>query len=212
MKPTRSDGDFERWLERELRRTVAAVRGPNPLAAQAAYRAASRSGGRSLTMRSGVFARGAAGLVAGLLTIGGGSAVAMATMGTANPVELGQRVAGIVQACKDQVRFDDHDKNAAASVDSRAASAARNNRGIGQCVSSQVNHNQNGEAQQQANGVKDADEHKAARPSTSPGTHQDHGQGAGGGSAGAPGQGGSGHGNSGDHRPTPSPHTPSPHP
>src|SRR5262249_20592692 len=70
----------------------------------------------------------------------------------------------------------------------------------------------NGEAQQQANGVKDADEHKAARPSTSPGTHQDHGQGAGGGSAGAPGQGGSGHGNSGDHRPTPSPHTPSPHP
>lgn len=136
-------------------------------------------------MRSGVLGKGAAGLVAVLLTIGGGSAVAMAATGSANPVELGQRVADIVQACKDQIRGD---------ADSHAASGARNNRGIGQCVSSRVSQNRNGEAHQQANGGKDADEHGAASPSTSPGTHQDHGQGAGGGSAGAPGQGGSGHG------------------
>jgi len=164
-------------------------------------------------MRSGILGKGAAGLVAVLLAIGGGSAVAMGATGTANPVELGQRVAGIVQACKDQIRGDDHDKNAAPNVASHAASAARSNRGIGQCVSSQVNHNQNGEAQQQANGVKDADEHKATRPSTSPGTHQDHGQGAGGGSAGAPGQGGSGHG-TGEGHPKPGGHShpPSPEP
>src|SRR5262249_24240035 len=59
---------------------------------------------------------------------------------------------------------------------------------------------------QQANGVKDADERKAASPSTSPGTHQDHGQGNGGGSAGAPRPGGAGPGPGGHG------HTPSPHP
>ena len=203
MKPARSDGDFERWLERELRRTVAAVRGPSPQAAQAAYRASSRSGGKSLTMRSGPFGKWAAGLVAVILTLGGGSAVAMAATGSATPMELGQRVADIVQGCKDTIRTADHDS--AADVDNHAASAARNNRGIGQCVSSQVNRNRNGEAHQQANGVNDADEHKGASPSTSPGTHQDHGQGNGGGSVGAPGQGGAGHG-PGDHGHTPSPH------
>src|SRR5215813_6499926 len=152
MRPARNDGDFDRWLERELRRTVGAVRGPSPRAAQAAHRAASRSGGRPFTMRSGVLGRGAAGLVVVLLTIGGGSAVAMAATGSANPVELGQRVADIVEACKDQIRGDDRGKNTAAGVDSHAASAARNNRGIGQCVSSRVSQNRNGEAHQQANG------------------------------------------------------------
>ncbi len=209
MTPTGSDGEFERWLERELRRTVGSVRGPSPRAAQAAYRAASRSGGKSLTMRSGIFGKGAAGLAAVLLTVGGGSAVAMAATGSANPMELGHRVADIVQGCKAQIRTDIHDS--AADVDTHGASAARNNHGIGQCVSSKVNHNQNGEAHQQANGVKDADERKAASPSTSPGTHQDHGQGNGSGSVGAPGQGGAGHG-PGDHGHSPSPHPPSPHP
>src|SRR5215467_3334379 len=117
MKPTGSDGDFERWLERELQRTVGSVRGPSPRAPQAAYRAASRSGGKSLTIRTGIFSKGAAGLAAVLLTVGGGSAVAMAATGSANPMELGQRVADIVQNCKDQIRTDDHDKDAAADVD-----------------------------------------------------------------------------------------------
>src|SRR5215470_3922739 len=180
MKPTGSDGDFERWLERELRRTVAAVRGPSPRAAQAAYRAASRSGGRSLTMRSGIFGKAAAGLAAVLLTLGGGSAVAMAATGSANPMDLGQRVADIVQGCKDTIRAQEKDTPANA----HAASAARTNRGIGQCVSSQVSKNRQGEAQQQANGVKDADERKSASPSMSPGTV--HGQGNGSGSVGAP--------------------------
>jgi len=157
-------------------------------------------------MRSGIFGKAAAGLAAVLLTLGGGSAVAMAATGSANPMDLGQRVADIVQGCKDTIRAQEKDTPANA----HAASAARTNRGIGQCVSMQVNKNRHGEAQQEANGVKDADEHTAASPSTSHGT--DHGKGNGGGSIGAPGQSGAGHGNSGDHRPTPSPHTPSPHP
>src|SRR5215813_87590 len=203
MKPTGSDADFERWLERGLQRTVGSVRAPSPRAPQAAYRAASRSGRKSLTIRTGIFSKGAAGLPAVLMTVGGGSAAAMAATGSANPMELGHRVADIIQGCRAQIRTDVHDS--AADVDTHAASAARNNHGIGQCVSSKLNHNQNGEAHQQANGVKDADERKAASPSTSPGTHQAHGQGTGGGSAGAPGQGGAGHG-TGEGHGNPSPH------
>jgi len=212
MKPTGSDGDFERRLERELRLHVASAQGPSPQAAQPAYRAASRRGGQSLTT-SGILGKGAAGVVAAVLAVGGASAVAMAATGSRNPGELAQSVAQIVEGCKDTVRTDDHDKKGATDVDTHAASAARNNHGIGKCVSSQVNKNQNGEAHQKANGVSDADEHKSPSPSTSSGTHQDHGQGNGGGSVGAPGQGGTGngsgnHGSAGDHshHPTPSPH------
>jgi hypothetical protein len=212
MKPTGSDGDFERRLERELRLHVASAQGPGPGAAQPAYRAASRRGGQSLTT-SGILGKGAAGLVAAVLAIGGASALAMAATGSHNPGELAQTVAQIVEGCKDTVRTDDHDKNGTTDVDTHAASAARNNHGIGKCVSSAVNHNKNGEAHQQANGVSDADEHKSPSPSTSSGTHQDHGQGNGAGSLGAPGQGGTGngsgdHGSAGDHshHPTPSPH------
>ena len=162
----------------------------------------------------GILGKGAAGLVAAVLAVGGASAVAMAATGSHNPGELAQSVAQIVEGCKDTVRTDDHDKKGTTDVDTHAASAARNNHGIGKCVSSQVNKNQNGEAHQKANGVSDADEHKS--PSPSSGTHQDHGQGSGSGSVGAPGQGGSGngtggqsdHGKPGDHghKPSPSPH------
>ena len=213
MKPTGSDGDFEGRLERELRLHVASAQGPSPRAAQPAYRAASRRGGQSLTTL-GILGKGAAGLVAAVLAVGGASAVAMAATGSHNPGELAQSVAQIVEGCKDTVRTGDHDKKGTTDVDTHAASAARNNHGIGKCVSSQVNKNQNGEAHQKANGVSDADEHKS--PSPSSGTHQDHGQGSGSGSVGAPGQGGSGngtggqsdHGKSGDHghKPSPSPH------
>jgi hypothetical protein len=212
MKPTGSDGDFERRLERELRLHVASAQAPGPRAAQPAYRAASRRGGQSLTT-SGILGKGAVGLVAAVLAVGGASALAMAATGSHNPGELAQSVAQIVGGCKDTVRTDDHDKKGTTDVDTHAASAARNNHGIGKCVSSQVNKNQNGEAHQKANGVSDADEHKSPSPSTSSGTHQDHGQGNGAGSLGAPGQGGTGngsgdHGSAGDHshHPTPSPH------
>jgi hypothetical protein len=159
---------------------------------------------------SGILGKGAAGLVAAVLAVGGASAVAMAATGSHNPGELAQSVAQIVEGCKNTVRTDDHDKKGTTDVDTHAASAARNNHGIGKCVSSQVNKNQNGEAHQNANGVSDADEHKIPSPSTSASTHQDHGQGSGAGSVGAPGQGGTGgdHGSAGDHshHPTPSPH------
>ena len=159
---------------------------------------------------SGILGKGAAGLVAAVLAVGGASALAMAATGSHNPGELAQSVAQIVEGCKDTVRTDDHDKKGTTDVDTHAASAARNNHGIGKCVSFQVNENQNGEAHQKANGVSDADERKTPSPSTSAGTHQDHGQGSGAGSVGAPGQGGTGgdHGSAGDHshHPTPSPH------
>ena len=162
---------------------------------------------------SGILGKGAAGLVAAVLAVGGASAVAMAATGSHSPGELAQSVAQIVEGCKDTVRTDDHDKNGTTDVDTHAASAARNNHGIGKCVSSRVNHNQNGEAHQKANGVSDADERKSPSPGTSSGTHQDHGQGGGTGSLGAHGQGGPGngrgdHGSAGDHshHPTPSPH------
>jgi len=213
MKPTGSDGDFERRLEREVRLHVASAQRPSPRAAQPAYRAASRRGGQSLTTTSGILGKAAMGLVAAVLTVGGGSAVAMAATGSHNPGELAQSVAQIVEGCKDTVRTDDHDKKGTTDVDTHAASAARNNHGIGKCVSSQVNKNQNGEAHQKANGVSDADEHKSPSPSTSSGTLLDRGQGSGTGSLGAHGQGGTGngsadHGSAGDHshHPTPSPH------
>jgi hypothetical protein len=206
MKPTGSDGDFERRLERELRLHVASAQGPSPRAAQPAYRAASRRGGQSLTIRSGILGKGAAGLVVAVLTVGGGSAIAIAATGSHNPGELAQSIGNIVHGCTkpDEARDDQQQGGG-----THSASGAREN--FGQCVSSAVNHNKNGEAHQQANGIKDADERKSASPSSSPGAHQDHGQGNGGGSVGAPGQGGTGNGNvgsQGDHgrKPSPSPH------
>jgi hypothetical protein len=162
-------------------------------------------------MTSGILAKGAAGLVAALVIIGGGSAVAMAATGSGSPGELAQSVAQLVEGCKDQVRINGTD------TDTQGVRAAGNTHGIGHCVSAQVNHNQNGEAHQQAIGARDTDPKPS--PSSSSGAHQDHGQGSGSGSTGAPGQGGAGngngsgsqgdHGKSGDHghHPTPTPHS-----
>lgn len=217
MRPTGGDGDFERRLERELRLHVASAPRPSPRAVQPAYRAASRRGGQS-SLTSGLLGRAAASLVAAALTVGAGSAVGMAATGSHSPGELAQSIAERVKGCKDKGGTDNHDKSTGAEV---AASTGGTRRSTGQCLGSEVNQNQNSEAHQQKNGVTDPVERKAAHPSTSPGTHQDHGQGSGAGSAGAPGQGGTGHGNGdggqgdkggsdnhGDH-PTPSP-TPSP--
>jgi hypothetical protein len=219
MRPTGGDGDFERRLERELRLYVASAPRPSPRVGQPAYRAASRRGGQS-SLTSGILGKAVAGLVVAVLTVGAGSAVAMAATGSHNPGELAQSIAQRVEGCKDKVGTDNHDKSTGAEV---AASSGGNSRGTGQCVGSEVN--QNSEAHQQKNGVTDRVERKAAHPSTSPGTHQDHGQGSGAGSVGAPGQGGTGHGNgdggqgdNGDsdnhgdsgnhgHQPTPSPHS-----
>jgi len=200
VKPTESDDEFEQWLERELRLHAASAQVPGPRAAEPAYRGASREGRHSV-----IFGKAAVGVAMAVLTATGGSALAMAATGSHSPGELAQSVAQIVEACKDTVRAADHDQQGATDGDTHAASAARNTRGIGQCVSSQVHKNKNGEAQQQENGVRDADDRGSAGSSTSPGTHQDHGGGAGSGSAGAPGHDGADHhGNSG-HRPSPSP-------
>ena len=214
MKPTGSDRDFELWLERELRLNAASAQQRRPRVTQPAYRGASRSGGKLLATKSGILAavtrRGAAGLVVAALAVGGGGVVAAAATGSVNPGGLGQRVAQIVEACKDQIRGEDHDKKPDGDVDNHTA-ARENNRGIGKCVSSQVNHHQNGAAQQQAH--QDRDTEPQSSRSTSPGKNPDHGQGSGAGPVGAPpGQGGPprgrGNGDRGDrgHPPTPSPH------
>ncbi len=96
MKPVRRDGDFERWLDGELKRTVP-VRGPSPRAAQAAYRRLP-SGAVPGLLRS-ITARGLAVLAAAALTIGGGAVVATAATGTANPASWGQMVVEVVRGC-----------------------------------------------------------------------------------------------------------------
>jgi hypothetical protein len=200
MKPTGSDRDFELWLERELRLHAASAQQHRPRVTQPAYRAASRSGGKSLATKSGILAavtsRGAVGLAAAALAIGGGGIVAAAATGSLSP-----GASGIAHECQEN----------RPAVDNHAASAARENRGIGKCVSRQVNHHQNGAAQQQAH--QNSDTGSASGQSSSPGKHPDHGQATGVDSFGAPpGQGGlergRGTGNSGDHGhpPTPSPH------
>ena len=164
---------------------------------------------------SAILGKGAAGLVAVVLAVGGGSAVAMAATGSHNPEELAESVAHRVEACKDKARTDDHDKKGATDVDSRAASAAPSNHGIGHCVRSKVHEKDTDEALEQENDDRDADERKAPGPSTSPGKHHDDERGDGSGSVGTPGQdrqeggnddmGRADHGDHG-HNPSPSPH------
>ena len=196
-----SDDDFEKWLERELRLHAASAL-PGPRAAEPAYRAASRKTGRSA-----ILGKAAAGLLAAVLTVSGGSAIAMAATGSHNPGELAQSVAQIVQGCKDTVRQDDHDQKGTSDVATHPASGARNTRGSGQCVSSQVHRNKNGEGRQQENGVRDADGRRSASPSTSPDTRQGHVEGDDSGSAGDPGHGGTEHHGNPGHHPSPSPHS-----
>ncbi len=122
--------------------------------------------------------KAAAGLVVAVLTVGAGSAAAMAATGH-KPGEVAHGAAQIVEACKDTVRGNDPDKGS---------------HGIGKCVSAAV-HKRNDERKQQETEAKDTDKNESASPSPKS-SHQDHGQGAGGGSVGAPGQGGSGNGSS----------------
>lgn len=158
---------------------------------------------------SAILGKGAAGLVAVVLAVGGGSAVAMAATGSHNPEELAESVAHRVEACKDKARTDDHDKKGATDVDTHVTNAARSNHGIGHCVRSKVHEKDTDEAQEQENDDRDADERMAPSPSPSPGKHPDDERDDRSGSVGTPGQdrqeGGAGdagranHSNAGDH-------------
>lgn len=191
MTATQGNGEFERWLERELQRTVATERAPSPLAAQAAYKDGSRSDGGLSVIRSGIAGKAVAGLVAAALTVGAGSAVAMVATGSHSPVELVQNIAGLVAGCNDQ--------------GGDAGTRARSSQAAGRCAGSQGNQNLNATTQQ-ANGSRVG----ISSQSPSPGKHDDHGQGNGGGSAQAPGQGNrgndNGNGNVNGHKPSPKPH------
>lgn len=85
----RNDDEFERWLDRELQRTIRSQQGPRPRAAQSAYRAAYRAGGRWPTRTRGVASstgKAAVGIVVATLALGGGMKAATATTGSTNPL------------------------------------------------------------------------------------------------------------------------------
>jgi hypothetical protein len=87
---------FERWLQRELRRTLGPISGPSPRARQAAYRRGTRKGpGLALFATGRIAAVG----IAVVLALGAGSAVASATTGSANPAQWGEAVVQVVKTC-----------------------------------------------------------------------------------------------------------------
>jgi hypothetical protein len=116
MKREDGGGDFERWLDAELKRTLGSVKGPSPRAVQADYHAPSRRG-RQLMNRIAV--RTANGLAALALAVGGGAVVATTTTGSANPAIWGQQVESIVS---DQVL--ERDTGPSSSAD-RSASVGK---------------------------------------------------------------------------------------
>lgn len=179
MSPARGDGDFERWLEQELRRTVVSVRGPSPRAEQAAYRAGARPRGRPLTARPALLSRGAVVLLAAALTVGGASAVAMGA-GSRVPAELARSVAQIVHGCW-----------AEGAAGGQTASPARH--GGGACAPSPIDHAQGGAGQQPAGG--DAGSTAGPAPAA---VRANHGQ-------GGEGHGGSGQDSGQRGRPSPEP-------
>jgi len=92
-----TDEEFERWLEHELRRTVGAVLGPSPRAAQSAYRAAAGRGVRwakdTRLLASGT-GKAAAGIVVAALAVGVGMKAATAGTGSTDPIFWG---AGVIE-------------------------------------------------------------------------------------------------------------------
>ncbi len=139
-------------------------------------------------IKSGMLGKAAAGLVAAALTVGGGSAVAMAATGH-NPGEVAHGAGQIVEDCKDKVRMDDRDKGTQADTDAHTTSGMGSSHGIGRCVSAAV-HKRNEERRQQETGESDTDKHKSASSNPMSG----NGQGGDAGAIGAPGQRGTGTG------------------
>jgi hypothetical protein len=201
MNRSGGSGDFDRWLEQELRRTVVSAHGPSPRAAQAAYRDASRRGGKLLAIKSRILAsvgvKGVAGIAAAALTLGGGAVVAMAATGSANPAAFGQKVSEMVETCK--AKAGEH-------------GASNGGMNVGRCVSAFARTH--GEAQQTSKGnTHDNDQTSPSPKAGSTSSHgqsgqthgqsgQTHGQSTGSGTSGDT------HGQSGDHsHPTPSPKT-----
>ena len=181
MKLTERDRHFERRLAQELRLHAAfsqqyRLRTPRPT-----YRAAAGRGGRPPAIRWGLFGKAAAGLVAVGLALGGGAAAAMATTGSANPIDVGQHVVQIVEGCRDSARPT-------------------------KCVSDSISHPQNGELQlyhgasTQAGAGSSPDQHLDHGQGNGAGSASEHGR------AGTQHGNGDG-GGQGDHDRKP-PHTP----
>lgn len=118
MRPEDGGGDFERWLDAELKRTLGSVKGPSPRAVQAGYHALSRRG-RQLMSRIAVRTANGLAALALALAVGGGAVVATTTTGSANPAVWGQQVESIVS---DQVF--ERDTGPSSSAD-RSASAGK---------------------------------------------------------------------------------------
>lgn len=120
MKPEDGDGDFERWLDSELERTLGSVKCPSPRAVQADYHAASRRGGQLMKRTAVLTANGLAVFAAGALAVGGGAVVATTTTGSANPAVWGQQVEAIVS---DQVLSNERDTVPSSSADANSSAS-----------------------------------------------------------------------------------------
>ena len=123
MKLTERDRTFERRLERELRLHAAFSQQYRVRTARPRYRPAAGRGMKAPAMKWGMMGKAAAGLIAVALALGGGAAAAMSTTGSANPIDVGQRMVQVVEGCRD------------------SAQATK-------CVGDTSSHPQNGEAQQ----------------------------------------------------------------
>lgn len=126
MKPEDGGGDFERWLDAELKRTLGSVKGPSPRAVQADYHAPSRRGGQLMNRMAVLTANGLAVFAAGALAVGGGAVVATTTTGSANPAVWGQQVEAIVSG---QVLERDTSPTLAPDPTARAGKHVREERG-----------------------------------------------------------------------------------
>lgn len=120
MKPEDDDGDFERWLDAELKRTLGSVKGPSPRAVQADYHAASRREGQLMTRMAVLAANGVAVFAAVALAVGGGAVVATATTGSANPAVWGQQVEALLS---DQVLSNDRDTGPSSPADRNSSAS-----------------------------------------------------------------------------------------
>ncbi|HUY57857.1 MAG TPA: PT domain-containing protein [Candidatus Micrarchaeaceae archaeon] len=122
-----TESGLDHLLERELKQKAAAHQGVSPLPEAARYHAAFLSGGAQMSFlpqfAAGLSAKAAIGLTVAAVSVGGGTAAAIAT-GSANPVNWGQAVVQAVTTCKAEY--------GPSATPSSSATAKQN---VGQCVS-----------------------------------------------------------------------------
>lgn len=158
MKPEDGGGDFERWLDAELKRTLGSVQGPSPRAVQAGYRAASRPGGQLKNRVAALTATGISVFGAVAFAIGGGAMVATTTTGSANPAVWGQQLEAIVS---DQVFERDTSPTLAPDPTASAGKHVRGERRTSNSSGSAPGHS--GQSHENAGRPQDGSRHDDSR-------------------------------------------------